>query len=108
MVQNNTSRSIIALLTCLMLGCAFVAVPFVHKHSLTEQVPLKDYDASCFFVKAEKSFAGGPSQVLVACVGLLLLFMALQPLVQRCPDTAAPTRSIFTRTVQSPRAPPAR
>ena len=55
-VQKNTSRIIIALLTCLMLGCAFVAVPFVHKHSLAEQVPLQDYDASCFFVKAEKVF----------------------------------------------------
>jgi len=97
----------IALFSCMMLFCAFAAAPLVHKHSVTEQVPLKDYDASCSFVKAEKGSSGAASQVLLVCVSLSIFFIASQPLVMRCTDDGMTVRSIFTRKVQTPRAPPA-
>ncbi|MBN2107887.1 MAG: hypothetical protein JW832_10725 [Deltaproteobacteria bacterium] len=109
--MQNTSRTrikLIAFFACMMFVCAFAAAPLVHKHSATEQVPLQDYDASCSFVKAEKGSAGGPTQQLLACFCLLLLFIPLQHIVVRRRDAAAPVLSIFTRKVQAPRAPPAR
>lgn len=107
MQTKHRTRIIVALLTCIVLGCAFAAAPLVHKHMPTEQVPLKDYDATCSFIKAEKGAAGGLCQLLVACVGLLLMFLAPQPVIGRRYETAAPAYSIFTRKVQPPRAPPA-
>lgn len=107
MQTKNHTRIIVALITCIALGCAFAAAPLVHKHMPTQQVPLKDYDASCSFLKAEKGTAGGSAQLLVACVGLLLMFLAAQPVIGRRYETAAPACSIFTRKVQPPRAPPA-
>jgi hypothetical protein len=91
----------------MMLSCAFIAAPLVHKHFPSHQSAANDYDASCVFVKAEKSSSGAQSQPLLACMCQLLFFIALQPLVSRRTDTAEAVRSIFTRKVQTPRAPPA-
>ncbi|MBN2106862.1 MAG: hypothetical protein JW832_05495 [Deltaproteobacteria bacterium] len=107
MQTKLSARIIIALFSCAMLLCAFAAAPLMHKHSATEQVPLQDYDASCSFVKAEKGSAGTQTQNLLACISLLIFFIALQPLVMRRIDDGMAVRSIFTRKVQTPRAPPA-
>lgn len=98
-------------MACLALGCAFVAVPVVHKHAPTQQVPLQEYDASCCFLKAGKIFSGKSSQFTLAgmyVVPLLLFFMTLQPVVRLRIESDAAIRSIFTRKVAPPRAPPAR
>ncbi len=107
MSQTISTRTIIALLACLMIGWAFVAVPVVHKHQPTQQVPLQDYDASCSFIKSEKVSQGTISQYLMACVCLLLFFITLRPLVERLAHADVPIRSIFTKKVTPPRAPPA-
>jgi hypothetical protein len=104
-----STRSIIALLACLMVGWAFVSLPVVHKHQPAQQVPLQDYDASCCFLKAGKISSGNASQYALVSVCMLsvLLFIALQPLVGRLAQEDVPLRSIFTRKVTPPRAPPA-
>ena len=104
--RDSTKRKSIALLACIVLGCAFVAVPVVHKHAPTQQVPLQEYDASCFFVKAEKNSVRGPSQQMMVCIALLLFFTVLLPLVERRTEADIPVRSLFTRNVTPPRAPP--
>jgi len=107
MQTKSFTRIVIALFSCMMLFCAFAAAPLVHKHSATEKVPLQDYDASCSFVKAEKGSTAAPTQHLLACVSLLIFFIALQPLVMRRTDDGMTVRGLFTRKVQPPRAPPA-
>jgi hypothetical protein len=110
MNRTISTRTIIALLACLMIGWAFVAVPVVHKHQPTQQVPLQDYDASCCFLKAGKVSSGNTSQYALVCVYMLLLlfFIALQPPVGRCVEENVAVRSIFTKRVTPPRAPPTR
>jgi hypothetical protein len=107
MSRNISTRTIVALLACLMVGWAFTAVPLVHKHQPTQQVPLQDYDASCSFIKSEKVSQGTTTQHLAVCVFLLLFFTTLQPLVERLAQADVPIRSIFTKKVTPPRAPPA-
>jgi hypothetical protein len=107
-INSRTRIKLIAFVACIMLACAFVTAPLMHKHSATEQVPLKDYDATCSFVKAEKCSSGSTSQVLLACAWLMTFCIVLQPLVMRRTDDGMPVRSIFIRKVQAPRAPPAR
>jgi hypothetical protein len=107
MQTKSFTRIVIALFSCMMLFCAFAAAPLVHKHSATEKVPLQDYDASCSFVKAEKGSTVAPAQHLLACVCLITFFIVLQPLVLRRTDDGMTVHSIFTRTVHTPRAPPA-
>ncbi len=87
-----------------------MSLPVVHKHQTTQQVPLQDYDAACCFLKAGKISAGNSSQyalVSVYMLSLLLFFIALQPLVLRRVEETIPVRSIYTRKVTPPRAPPA-
>jgi hypothetical protein len=109
MKTNTTTRMIIALVACIVLGSAFFVVPYVHKHaSTTQQVPLQDYDASCYFVKAEKNSFRAPSQQVMVCVSFLLFFTVLLPLIERRTEKVISVRSIFTRNVQPPRAPPQR
>jgi len=108
MKMNATARVVTALIACLVFGSAFFVAPYVHKHAPTQQVPLQEYDASCYFVKAEKNSLRAPSQQLVACVALLLFFTFLLPCIGRRPETVILVRSLFTRTVQPPRAPPSR
>ena len=108
MNKKTTIRMITALIACLVFAGAFFVVPYVHKHDATEQVPLQEYDASCFFAKAEKNSVRAPSQQLVACVALLLFFTILLPFVGRRTETVILVRSVSTRTVQPPRAPPSR
>jgi len=107
MNRTISPRTIVALFACIMLGCAFVAAPFVHKHEPTQQVPLQDYDASCSFIKSEKVSQATTTQHLAVCVLLLLFFIPLQPLVERLAQADVPIRSIFTKKVTPPRAPPA-
>jgi hypothetical protein len=105
-----STRTIIALLACLMVGWAFTAVPLVHKHQPTQQVPLQDYDASCCFLKSGKIYSGNASQyalVSVYMLSLLLFFITLQPLFGRLAQEDVPVRIIFTRKATPPRAPPA-
>jgi len=108
MKMKITTRMIIALVACLVLGSAFFVVPYVHKHVPTQQVPLQDYDASCYFVKAEKNSVRGPSQQVVACVVFLLFVTVLLPFIERRTEAHIPVHSLFTRNVQPPRAPPQR
>ena len=94
-----------------MIGWAFMAAPFVHKHQPTQHVPLQNYDASCCFLKSGKIFSGKSNQhalVSVYMLSLLLFFIALQPLVERLAEADVPIRSIFTKRVTPPRAPPTR
>jgi hypothetical protein len=106
--RKNNRRKIIALLSCIVLGSAFFVVPYVHNHASTQQVPLQDYDASCFFVKAEKNSFRAPSQQMTLCVALLLFFTILLPFIERRTEADILVRSLFSRNVQSPRAPPHR
>jgi len=99
---------IIALVACIVLGSAFFVVPYVHKHVATQQVPLQDYDASCYFAKAEKNSVRAPSQQMMVCVAFLLFFTVLLPLIERRTEAHISVRSLFTRNVQPPRAPPQR
>jgi hypothetical protein len=108
MKKKTTTRTITAVLACLVLGCAFFAVPVVHKHVPTQQVPLQDYDASCYFAKAEKNSLRGPSQQVMVCVAFLLFFTVILPFIERRTEVDISVRSLFTRNVQSPRAPPQR
>lgn len=108
MFQDIIKLKSIALLACIVLGCAFVVVPLVHKHAPTQHVPLEDYDASCYFAKAEKNSVRAPSQQIVACVVFLLFVTVLLPFVERSTEEDIPVRSLFTRNVQPPRAPPQR
>ena len=109
MFLKNNRRKIIALLMCIVLGSAFFVVPYVHKHaSTTQQVPLEDYDASCYFVKAEKNSVRAPSPQTMVCVSLLLFFTILLPFIERRTEADILVRSLFTRNVQPPRAPPRR
>jgi hypothetical protein len=107
MNRTISTRTIIALFACIMIGWAFAVVPLVHKHESTQQVPLQDYDASCSFIKCEKFSQGTTTQYLPACVCLLLFFVTLQQLVERLAQADVPIRSIFTKKVTPPRAPPA-
>jgi hypothetical protein len=91
-----------------VFGSAFFVVPYVHKHAPNQQVPLQDYDASCYFAKAEKNSVRAPSQQLLACVSLLLFVTVLVPLIERRTEAVIQVRSLFTRRVQPPRAPPFR
>jgi len=107
MKMKSTTRMITALVACLVLASAFFIVPYVHKHAATtQQVPLQDYDASCYFVKAEKISVRAPSQQVVACVVFLLFVTVMLPFVERRTEVNIPVRSLFTRNVQPPRAPP--
>ena len=108
MNKKTAIRTLTALIVCIVFGTAFFVVPFVHKHDATQLVPLEEYDASCFFAKAEKNSVRAPSQQLVACVALLLFFTILLPFVGRRTETVILVRSVSTRTVQPPRAPPSR
>ena|GEM_PF-1112489 len=109
MKTNTTIRMITALVVCIVFGSAFFVVPYIHKHaSTTQQVPLQDYDASCYFVKAEKNSVQAPSQQMMLCVSLLLFFTILLPFIERRTETDILVRSLFTRNVQPPRAPPYR
>ena len=106
--MNTTTRMITALVVCIVFGSAFFVVPYVHKHASTQQVPLQDYDASCYFVKAEKNSFRAPSQQMTLCVALLLLFTILLPFIERRTEADILVRSLFSRNVQPPRAPPYR
>jgi hypothetical protein len=109
MQMNTTTRMITALVACIVLGSAFFVVPYIHKHaSTTQQVPLEDYDASCYFVKAEKNSVRAPSQQTMVCVSLLLFFTMMLPFIERRTEADISVRSFFTRNVQPPRAPPYR
>jgi hypothetical protein len=108
MNRNIAIRTLTAVVACLVLGSAFFIAPYVHKHTPTQQVPLQDYDASCYFVKAEKNSMRGPSQQFLACAAVLLFFTVLLPCVERRSEKVILVRSLFTRKVQSPRAPPSR
>ena len=108
MNRKTTIRMITALVACLVFGSAFFVAPYVHKHEATQQVPLQDYDASCHFVQAEKNTVRAPSQQIVACVVFLLFVTVLLPHIERRKEADIPVRSLFTRKVQPPRAPPLR
>jgi hypothetical protein len=109
MKKKTTVSMITALVACIVLSSAFFVVPYVHKHASTaQQVPLQDYDASCYFAKAEKISVRTPSPQIVACVVFLLFVTVLLPFIERRTEANIPVRSLFTRNVQPPRAPPRR
>jgi hypothetical protein len=109
MNRKTTIRMITVLVACIVLGSAFFVAPYVHHHDeATQQVPLQDYDASCNFVKAEKNSMRAPSQQIVACVVFLLFVTVLLPITRRRKEADIPVRSLYTRNVQPPRAPPLR